>query len=107
MPFYAAPGVYVEEVASGARPIGTVPTSIAAFVGVAPKRDAHLGEAVAVTNWTEFCTEFAPEGSQSTDLFNAVLGFFSNGGGLCYIVNVAEGEYIGGGGPERSGLQLL
>jgi phage tail sheath protein FI len=33
---YLSPGVYVEEVESGARPIEGVGTSIAAFVGLAP-----------------------------------------------------------------------
>ena len=33
---YQSPGVYVEEVSSGARPIQAVGTSIAAFVGLAP-----------------------------------------------------------------------
>ncbi len=36
MPFYASPGIYVEEVPSGARPIGAVGTSTAGFVGSAP-----------------------------------------------------------------------
>lgn len=33
---YLSPGVYVEEVESGARPIEGVGTSIAAFIGFAP-----------------------------------------------------------------------
>jgi phage tail sheath protein FI len=33
---YLNPGVYVEEVESGARPIEGVATSVAAFVGLAP-----------------------------------------------------------------------
>ena len=33
---YLSPGVYVEEVDSGSRPIEAVGTSIAAFVGLAP-----------------------------------------------------------------------
>jgi phage tail sheath protein FI len=31
---YASPGVYVEEVEKGTKPIGAVGTSIAAFVGI-------------------------------------------------------------------------
>src|SRR6266508_151098 len=98
MPFYAAPGVYVEEVPGGARPIGAVGTSTAAFVGVAPDRQARAGEAVAVNNWSEFCRIFASQGSGSTVLANAVFGFFNNGGGRCYVVNVAEGADIAGTG---------
>lgn len=59
MPSYFSPGIYVEEVPSGARPIGPASTSIAAFVGIAPDRSAHLGKAVPVNNWTEFLRLFA------------------------------------------------
>ena len=37
MPSYLSPGVYVEEVASGSRPIEGVGTAVAAFVGFAAK----------------------------------------------------------------------
>ena len=47
-----SPGVYVEEVPGGARPIGAVGTSTAAFVGAAPDRRARPGEAVAVNSWS-------------------------------------------------------
>ena len=47
MPSYLSPGVYVEEVASGSRPIEGVGTSVAAFVGLAPTgpaERAHAGD---------------------------------------------------------------
>ncbi|WP_422740456.1 phage tail sheath family protein [Micromonospora sp. WMMD729] len=108
MPSYFSPGIYVEEVPSGARPIGPVSTSIAAFVGVAPNRGAHLGKAVPVNNWTEFLRLFA-EGDQveSTPLARAVFGFLDNGGARCWVVNVGEGGAITGTGKQRGGLQLL
>src|SRR5437762_12088626 len=105
MPFYASPGVYVEEVSAGARPIGAVGTSTAGFVGTAPDRSARLGEAVAVNSWSEFVRIFAkPEDAPGTPLARAVYGFFDNGGGRCYVVNVAqigrascrEREYVAG-----------
>jgi len=37
----------------------------------------------------------------------AVLGFFDNGGGRCFVVNVAPGEPIAGSGRRRSGLGAL
>ena len=37
MPQYLSPGVYVEEVDSGSRPIEGVGTAVAAFVGLAEK----------------------------------------------------------------------
>ncbi|MEV7327921.1 phage tail sheath subtilisin-like domain-containing protein [Micromonospora sp. NPDC093244] len=108
MPSYFSPGIYVEEVPSGARPIGPASTSIAAFVGVAPNRGAHLGKAVPVNNWTEFLRLFA-DGDQveSTPLARAVFGFLDNGGARCWVVNVGEGGAISGTGKQRGGLQLL
>ena len=35
MPTYLSPGVYVEEIESGARPLEGVGTAVAAFVGLA------------------------------------------------------------------------
>ncbi|MGW5361045.1 phage tail sheath family protein [Actinopolymorpha pittospori] len=109
MPFYAAPGVYVQEVPRGVRPIGTVGTSTAAFVGLAQNRNAGRGRAVPVNNWTEFASTFLDleDDAPSTPLVRAVYGFFANGGGRCYIVNLGEGEPIAGGARGRTGLQLL
>ncbi len=107
MPSYLTPGVYVEEVPGGARPIEMVGTSTAAFVGVAPEPTARMHEAVAVNNWTEFTKAFMAEGSAGTPLSHAVFGFFLNGGGRCYIVNVGEAGSVSGTGRQRQGLQLL
>lgn len=107
MPNYLAPDIYVEEVAGGARPIEAVGASTAGFVGVAPKADAHLNEAVAINNWMQFVKEYVTDGSASTHLSNAVYGFFQNGGGRCYVVNVGEGKPISGGGRQRTGLDIL
>ncbi len=108
MPNYRAPGIYVEEVPGGARPIGAVGTSTAAFLGAAPDGAARLNEAVAVNNWSDFLRIFAgQEGLASTPLALSVYGFFANGGGRCYIVNVGPGNSIAGGGRRRSGIDLL
>ena len=85
---YMTTGIYIEEVSTGAKPITAAGTSTAAFLGVAPAADAHLNEAMAVNNWSQFVKEFVREDSESTDLARAVFGFFNNGGGRCYIVNV-------------------
>ncbi|MCA9969046.1 MAG: hypothetical protein KC425_02470, partial [Anaerolineales bacterium] len=53
-----APGVYIEEVSGGARPIQAVGTSTAGFVGVVLHPDAPVNEAVAVNNWAEFVRAF-------------------------------------------------
>jgi len=106
---FLTPNVYVVEVSTGSRPIQPVGTSTAAFVGVAPDPAAHLGEAVAINNWSQFVKEFVPDqGGQSTPLSHAVAGFFQNGGARLYIVNIKAGDPIAGTDrPVRSGLKLL
>jgi len=104
---YLTPGVYVEEVPAGPRPIGGVGTSTAAFVGEAPAADAHVNEAVACNNWSQFVKEFVREDSASTDLARGVFGFFMNGGTRCYVVNVGAGKPIAGDARKRTGLACL
>jgi hypothetical protein len=108
MPNYFSPGIYVEEVASGARPIGAVGTSTAGFIGVAPDRGARVNEAVAVNSWTDFLRVYASgENPAGTQLSRAVFGFLNNGGTRCFVVNVGEGGSIAGAGRRRGGVQVL
>lgn len=108
MPSYLTPGVYIEEVSGGPRPIEAVGTSIAGFVGVAPDAAKHLNEAMWFENWTQFTREFVAQGSSSTSLSHAVFGFFQNGGGRCCVVNIgADGSIVGDGQGGRKGLEVL
>lgn len=104
MPEYLSPGVYVEEVESGARPIEAVGTSTAGFVGVAPLADARVNEAVAVNNWTSFRNIFVGDSKKSTALAQAVHGYFLNGASRAYIVNTGRDDAIVGKG---KGLNVL
>lgn len=61
MPEYRTPGVYVEEISSGARPITAVGTRTAGFVGKAPVPSKAAGTAVAVSSWSQFRSIFFPE----------------------------------------------
>jgi hypothetical protein len=85
MPTYLSPGVYVEEVAGGARPIEGVGTSVAAFVGLA--ESGPINEPVLVTNWSQFTQSFG-EFMEGSYLAHAVYGYFLNGGGTCYVVRI-------------------
>ena len=85
MPTYLSPGVYVEEVEAGARPIEGVGTSVAAFVGLA--EDGPLNEPMLVTNWSQFTQTFG-EFMEGSYLAHAVYGYFLNGGGTCYVVRI-------------------
>ncbi|WP_027345344.1 phage tail sheath family protein [Hamadaea tsunoensis] len=108
MPNYYSPGIYVEEVPSGARPIGAVGTSTAGFVGIAPDAAARVDEAVAINNWSEFLRIFADgDNLPSTPLARAVFGFLDNGGTRCWVVNVGAKGQISGTGRKRSGLDVL
>lgn len=107
MPFYKTPGVFVQEL-PGPKNIAPVGTSGTAFVGQAPDASAHLGEAVAINNWSQFRTEFAPaDDARSTWLSHAVSGYFQNGGSRCFIVNIPDTEAIAGNDRPRTGLKLL
>jgi phage tail sheath protein FI len=90
MPNYYTPGVYVEEIPSGARPIQAVGTSTAAFLGAAPDPESAKGEPTAINNWSQFVRTFAPKGGPGTPLTHAVFGFYQNGGGRCYVVNTGK-----------------
>lgn len=107
MPAYLSPGVFVEERDTGSRPIEAVGTSTAGFVGTSPNPDAHLGEAVAIDNWSQFLKEFVRDGDPSTDLANAVQGFFLNGGSRCYVANVGTDAAISGKGGGIDALNLI
>jgi phage tail sheath protein FI len=100
MPEYLSPGVYVEEVNSGPRPIEGVGTAMAAFVGFAPDGPANRPE--LITNWSQYVKTFGrdePGGRNphmpGVFLSHAVYGYFLNGGGRCYVTRVvppAAGE---------------
>ena len=83
---YQTPGVYVEEMPPGSRPIEGVGTSVAAFVGFAEMGPRN--KPVLVTNWSQFVDKFGGF-HEGYYLAYSVYGYFANGGGTCYVVNVA------------------
>ncbi|MFC5289119.1 phage tail sheath family protein [Actinokineospora guangxiensis] len=93
---YLAPGVYMEEVSSGSRPIEAVGTAVAAFVGFAERGPLH--EPVLVTNWTQFKGAFG-DFVPGCYLAHAVYGYFQNGGGVAYVVRVGASA----GGAQSNG----
>lgn len=96
MPEYLAPGVYVEEIEIGAKPIEGVSTSTAGFLGYAQR--GPLNKPTLVTSFAEFemiFGGFLPAVSNGSDLSKirwlayAVSGFFENGGKRAFITRVA------------------
>ena len=99
MPEYLSPGVYVEEIDRGPKPIEGVGTAMAVFVGFTEK--AQMAEVVdgesitrdlfnkpqLVTNWSQYAERFGGfvEGAY---LPHAVYGYFQNGGSRCYVLSV-------------------
>src|ERR1700742_2603523 len=80
-----SPGVYVEEVDRGSKPIESVGTNTVGFLGETMMGPAN--QAVLITNWSQFVKTFG-DFTQSTHLAHAVYGFFNNGGSRCFVVNV-------------------
>jgi phage tail sheath protein FI len=94
---YLSPGVYVEEIDSGAKPIEGVSTSTAGVVGVAER--GPLDIPILVTSVGEYNRWFGgildpvsftdAVGSTHCYLPHALGGFFTNGGKRAYVVRVA------------------
>jgi phage tail sheath protein FI len=87
MPSYLSPGVYVEEVEAGSRPIEGVGTAVAAFVGLAER--GPFNAPTLVSNWSQFTNMFG-EFVTGSYLTHAVYGYFMNGGGNCYVVRIGQ-----------------
>jgi phage tail sheath protein FI len=87
---YLSPGVYVEEVDRGSKPIEAVGTNTVGFIGESGKGPTN--EAVLITNWSQFVKTFGDFKDCSMYLAHAVYGFFNNGGSRCFVVNVGAPE---------------
>lgn len=90
---YLSPGVYVEEVDRGTKPLEMVGTSTVAFIG-----DCNIGpvnQPVFCTNWSQFTKHFG-DFQNSEYLAHAVYGFFNNGGGRCFVLNVGAEDAAAG-----------
>lgn len=111
MPNYLRPGVYVEEVKIGNKPIEGVGTSTAGFVGMAEK--GPLNKPTLATSWAEFVATFGRYTDDQPFLAAAVSGFFANGGKRCCVVRVVNSandcDYVGtdSGPGNKTGLQAF
>ena len=85
MPEWLVPGVYVEEIPQGPRPIEGVPTSTAAFVGETERGPIRP---LLVTSAGEYGRRFGDTSRAGQHLPAAVDGFFINGGRRLYVCRV-------------------
>ena len=83
---YLSPGVYVEEVDRGSKPIEAVGTNTVGFLGESAK--GPMNEPVLITNWSQFVKTYGDFKDCSEHLAHGVYGFFNNGGSRCFVVNV-------------------
>ena len=91
MPEYLAPGVYVEEIDTGNKPIEGVSTSTAGMVGVTERGPVNVP--ILITSYGEYVRWFG-ERLNRVDFGDycylpyAVAGFFTNGGKRSFITRV-------------------
>lgn len=96
MPEYLAPGVYVEEVDTGSKPIEGVSTSTSGMVGVTER--GPVNASTFVSGFADFTRQFGGflnrrEFTGANWLFpHAVDGFFTNGGKRLFVVRVLPDE---------------
>jgi hypothetical protein len=99
---YVTPGVYIEEVDKGSKPIEAAGASMAAFVGITAEAsikvlnpetglrepvESVLQKPMLVTNWTQYQNIFGGFTSAAY-MPDAVFGYFNNGGGPCYVTSI-------------------
>ncbi|MDQ7084099.1 MAG: hypothetical protein Q9M36_03850 [Sulfurovum sp.] len=109
---YYTPGVYIEEVSSGSKPMTAAPTNVVGFLG--ETRKGVLNKPILITSWEQYFNHFVgytltekmtPRGvpekdingnivmedtpfDKVTDLDWGVYVFFANGGAKCHVVSV-------------------
>jgi phage tail sheath protein FI len=84
MPEYLSPGVYVEEVDTGNKPIEGVATSTVGFLGLAERGPTTPMLVTSFSEYTRTFGKYAP----NRYLARGVEGFFQNGGKRCFVARV-------------------
>lgn len=85
MPEYLAPGVYVEEIERGPKPIEGVATSTAAFLGETERGPAPPR---LITSYNDYLRYFGGVFADEKYMPHVVNAFFDNGGRRAYICRV-------------------
>ena len=121
MPEFLSPGVYVEEVDAGPKPIEGVSTSTAGAVGVTTFGPTS-GKPVLVTSFAEFLRKFGPpvpepegalfnkwalnpqDGGRYWQFALSIKGFFDNGGQRIFVKRVFSSTATAAGADFGQGL---
>ena len=85
MPEYLAPGVYVEEIERGPKPIEGVATSTAAFLGETERGPVQPR---LVTSYNDYLRAFGGVFDPDQFMPHAVSAFFENGGRRSYVCRI-------------------
>ncbi|MEX2283704.1 MAG: phage tail sheath C-terminal domain-containing protein [Gemmatimonadota bacterium] len=103
MPEYLSPGVYVEEIEVGTKPIEGVATS---NLGMAGPTERGPSEVRLITSWLEFQRLYGGvAGTAATShMPHAVKGYFDNGGRRCFVARVVS---LDGANPARTATAAL
>ncbi|MBJ6127185.1 phage tail sheath family protein [Microvirga splendida] len=90
MPEYLAPGVTIEEIERGPRPIDGVPTSTAAFLGETERGPIKPR---LITSYIEYKRWFGDVfGNRDKYMPYAANGFFENGGRRLYVCRIVSND---------------
>jgi len=115
MPQYLSPGVFVEEIDAGPKPIEGVSTSVAGAIGVTARGPSE-GKPVLVTSFAEFVRTFGGAvtvsdavkqsfaGGHFWDFPLSVKGFFDNGGQQLYVRRVCSSTATAAGAQLKNGV---
>src|SRR5258707_13731436 len=87
MPQYLHPGVYIEEIERGPRPIEGVPTSMAAFLGETERGPIKPR---LVTSYREYQRWFGDVFDRDKFVPYTINGFFENGGKQAYVARLVS-----------------
>jgi len=85
MPEYLAPGVFIEEIERGPRPIEGVATSTAAFLGETERGPTRPR---LITSFNDYLRHFGGAFGASKYMPYALSGFFENGGRRAYVCRI-------------------
>ncbi len=91
MPEYLAPGVYIEEIERGPKPIEGVATSTAAFLG---ETERGPTKPRLVTSYNDYLRLFGNVFDPAKYVPYAIKAFFDNGGKRCYITRITGAESV-------------
>jgi phage tail sheath protein FI len=92
---YTYPGVYIQEVDTGNKPIEGVSTSIAGFLGIAERGPMAATFLSSFADYQRnYGTYYVDGAGNPTYLAYAVEGFFLNGGQGCWVARVASATAV-------------